>query len=305
VMIGSHNTLSWDCITQNAQYGFNAYSASGPVGITIGHSEISHNDAFDYETRYPDCGCSGGGKFWAVNGATIVYNYVHNNKSVGLWADTNNRGFEFEDNYIANNESTGLMYEISYNAVIEWNTFIRNGIAGGPKNPGFPTSAIYISESGSDPRVKSAYNTRFLIGANVFVNNWGGVILWENSNRFCGSPDNSSSSDCTLVNPSATTKTCSDHTLIKQRPYISDCRWKVQNVVVTNNTFKFDPAAVGTACLRSPGTCGYNGLFSEYGSDPSWSPYMADLVPNNITYHQRDHFAANRYHGPWRFMIWE
>ena len=306
VMIGSHDVLSWNCIKQNAQYGFNAYSNAGPPAfITLDHNEIAGNDTYDYETRVPGCGCSGGGKFWAVYNAVVTSNYVHDNKSVGLWADTNNRGFEFEGNYISNNEASGIMYEISYNAVIEWNTFVGNGIVGGPKNPGFPTSAIYISESGSDPRVKTAYNTRFLIAANVFTNNWGGVILWENANRFCGSPDNSSSGDCTEVNSAqAKLSTCSDHTLIKEKPYIDDCRWKVLNVVVTNNTFNFNPSAI-PGCSANKATCGFNGMFSQYGSDPSWSPYMANLVPNNLTYHQGNHFQSNRYHGPWRFMIWE
>jgi parallel beta helix pectate lyase-like protein len=305
LMIGSHNVLSHDCIKQNAQYGFNAYSAAGPVDITITHSEIAGNDTYDYETRHPGCGCSGGGKFWAVNGAVVTSNYVHDNRSVALWADTNNRGFEFEGNYIANNESSGIMYEISYNAVIEWNTFIRNGITGGPKDTGFPTSAIYISESGSDPRVASAYNNRFLIGANVFTENWGGVILWENANRFCGSPDNSSTGDCTLVNSAATTSSCANPDLIPVAPYISDCRWKVQNVMVTNNAFTFNPATVGRSCEQSKNTCGFNGMFSEYGSDPSWSPYMGNLVADNLTYHQNNHFQSNRYYGPWQFMIWE
>src|SRR5207253_7286444 len=139
----------------------------------------------------------------------------------------------------------------SYNAIIKWNTFVGNGIQGGPQNPGFPTSAIYISESGSDPRVPTAYSSQFLISANVFTNNWGGVILWENANRFCGSPDNSSSSDCTKVNSAATTASCANHALISVAPYLSDCRWKVQNVMVTNNTFTFNPAAVGKSCQQS------------------------------------------------------
>ena len=79
--------------------------------------------------------------------------------------------------------------------------FVRNGIGGGPTNPGFPTSAIYISESGSDSRVPGTLRRHFPITGNKFVNNWGGVILWENSNRFCGSPANTSSGSCTLVGP--------------------------------------------------------------------------------------------------------
>lgn len=101
-------------------------------------------------------------------------------------ADTDNAGFEFVGNYIQNSQAVGLQYEISYNALIEFNTFDHNGVAAGP-NVGFPTSAIYISESGSDSRVNTDYKGQFLIAHNNFVNNWGGVILWENSNRFCGS----------------------------------------------------------------------------------------------------------------------
>ena len=93
------------------------------------------------------------------------------------------------------------MYEISYNALIKDNLFVRNAIGMGATNPGFPTSALYISESGSDSRVHSKYGSSFQITGNMFINNWSGVILWENANRFCGSPDNSSTGVCTLVAP--------------------------------------------------------------------------------------------------------
>ena len=32
--------------------------------------------------------------------------------------------------------------------------------------------------------------------------NWSGVVLWENADRFCGSPNNTSTGYCTLVNTS-------------------------------------------------------------------------------------------------------
>ena len=87
-------------------------------------------------------------KFWDVKNAVISGNWVHGNHSVGLWADTNNRGFEVENNYISDNYGYGLIYEISYNAHVEHNTFLRNGLVSGPQNKGFPTGAIYLSESG-------------------------------------------------------------------------------------------------------------------------------------------------------------
>ena len=100
------------------------------------------------------------------------------------------------------------MYEISYNGHIADNTFVRNALGAGPTNPGFPTGAIYISESGSDSRVSGPYSNSFDITDNVFDDNWSGVVLWENSNRFCGpdSPDNAGSL-CTLVDPSAASPT--------------------------------------------------------------------------------------------------
>ena len=76
-----------------------------------------------------------------------------------------------------------------------------NGIGSGPSNPRFPTSAIYISESGGDKRVPGKYSGKLEITDNTFVNNWSGVILWENSNRFCNSAANTSGGYCTLVDP--------------------------------------------------------------------------------------------------------
>jgi hypothetical protein len=306
VMLGSHDTLTWNCLAGNQQYGFSAYSNNGKVtNLLLDHNEIAGNDTYDYEAKEPGCGCSGGGKFWNVIDAAVTDNWVHGNTSVGLWADTNNAGFEFAGNYFQNNQGVGLVYEISYNAVIEYNTFSRNGVTGGPASTGFPTSAIYISESGADSRVNSNYrHSPLLIAHNVFTDNWGGVILWENSNRFCASPDNTSSGYCTLVDPKATVKACGNAALIKKQPYFADCRWKTQNALVEFNQFTFTPSAVGKSCTAAR-LCGYNGVFSEYGSDPSWSPYHADLVPTAVAFHQDNKFYDNTYSGPWCFMGWE
>ena len=305
-MLGSHDTLTLNCLQDNQQYGFNAYSNNGEItDLVLDHNEIAGNDTYDYEAKQPGCGCSGGGKFWDVVNAKVTSNWVHDNASVGLWADTNNAGFEFAGNYIEDNHNVGLFYEISYNAVIEYNTFIHNGVVNGSASPGFPTSAVYISESGNDSRVNSDYkNSPLLIAHNVFLNNWGGVILWENSNRFCASPNNTSSGYCTVVNPKVTAKACGNASLIKTQPYFADCRWKTQNALVEDNQFTFTPSAVGKSCTAAH-LCGYNGVFSEYGTDPKWSPYQADIVPTAIAFHQDNKFSDNTYSGPWCFMGWE
>jgi hypothetical protein len=306
VMLGTRDKLSWNCISGNQQYGFSAYANSGAItNVVVDHNEVSGNDTYDYEARQPGCGCSGGGKFWNVINAAVTSNWINDNKSVGLWADTDNAGFAFTGNYISGSQGAGLMYEISYNAVIEYNTFNHDGVADGAASPGFPTSAIYISESGNDSRVNSNYRSApLLIARNIFVNNWSGVILWENSNRFCASPDNSSTGYCTMVNPKATLKACGDPATIKTQPYLADCRWKTQHALVEFNKFSLSPSAIGKACTATR-NCGYNGVFSEYGSDPSWSPYLADVVPTSIAFHQDNRFYGNTYTGPWCFMGWQ
>jgi glycosyltransferase involved in cell wall biosynthesis len=302
-MLGSGNVLSYSCLKDNQQYGFNAYAKSGISNLVIEHNEIVGNDSYNWEEHFngQGCGCTGGGKFWNVNGATVVANYVHDNHSVGLWADTNNRSFDVRGNYISGNYSDGMIYEISYNARIVGNTFVRNAIGQGPKNPGFPTSALYISESGGDSRVPGKFSGTLEISQNTFLNNWSGVILWENSNRFCNSPANTSSGFCTLVNPSKITLNGCNEQNIANPPYYDDCRWKTQNVSVDHNVFDFSPSAVSGNCSAAV-ACGFQGVFSEFGSYPSWSPYQGTTVEQAITLHQGNRFFANVYNGPWQFM---
>ncbi|MDP9222519.1 MAG: right-handed parallel beta-helix repeat-containing protein [Actinomycetota bacterium] len=305
VFLGNNDVISYNCLRNNGQYGFSSYLPDGVSNLTLNFNEISGNNADNWEVRQPGCGCTGGGKFWDTDGATVTNNYVHNNRGVGLWADTNNTGFLFQGNYISGNDDEGLMYEISYNAAILDNTFVRNAIVKGPTNAGFPASAIYLSEAGSDPRAGSTYGSSLEVAGNVFTDNWAGIVAWENADRFAGSPANSSTGIGTLVNPSvATLAACGSSLLIGKSPYIDDCRWKTQNVQVHNNTFTITPSNIGSSCTPA-NSCGFNGLFSNYGSYPSWSPYQGAVVENHITFDQNNRWTDNSYIGPWNFMIHE
>jgi hypothetical protein len=147
--------------------------------------------------------------------------------------------------------------------------------------------------------VAGAYGNTFDISGNVFDDNWSGVILWENANRFCGplSPDNAGSL-CTLVDPSLATPVTCIAPAINSGALFNDCRWKTQNVSVTDNTFDFTPSDIGSNCTPANG-CGYNGIFSEYGTT---APFTAWVVPKNIADNQNNHFSNNTYTGPWSFM---
>lgn len=304
VFIGSNNVVRYNCLKDNRQYGFSAYEPDGVTNVTLDHNEISGNNTDNWEARIDGCGCTGGGKFWATSNATITNNYVHDNKSVGIWADNNNAGFLIEGNYVSGNDGVGIMYETSYNALIRNNAIIRNALVDGPGNPGFPTGAIYLSESGSDNRVATSYNTTLDITGNLIEDNWSGVILWENADRYCGSPANTSSGECTLVNPSVVKEATCNSTNTKNEPYYTDCRWKTKNVKVYGNTFKSTPGNIGANCTFN-NSCGVNGIFSNYGTYPSWSPYKGTIVQNAITYNQNNTFYNNTYTGSWQFLPFE
>jgi len=331
--LGTKDVVEYDCLTQNGQAAFGTYTSivtnpitHGASDITFSHNEVSYNDTCNWEDISPDpvppalrpgncagagftgCGCSGGGKFWEVDGATVDGNYVHDNYDVGLWADDNNTGLTIDGNYIANNWNEGIEYEVSYNARIDDNTFVDNGWGYGPRNPGFPTGAIYVSESGGDKRVPGANSGVFQIKGNTFTNNWSGVVLWEDSDRFCGDGlEINPTGACTLVDPSvANLSTCNEEHLAGATPnqtpdYYDLCRWKTQNVTVSDNTFNFTAADI-PGCRGAANGCGMNAIFSEYGVSPSWSPYKGDVIDVAITKHQHNLFSHNRYFGPWSFM---
>ena len=48
--------------------------------------------------------------------------------------------------------------------------------------------------------------------------------------------------------------------------------------------------------------CGFNGIFSQWGTYPSWSPYRKEKVEDAITFHQNNAFARNTYVGTWRVI---
>jgi len=304
VMLGSRSRLAGNCLRDNGQYGFSAYHENGVKDLVLDGNEITGNNTDNWEKRQPGCGCTGGGKFWETDGAKITDNYVHDNKGVGLWADSNNVGFRFDGNYISGNHAEGIMYETSYNAAIVNNTFVRNALLKGPTNPEFPASAIYLSESGSDHRVDGPYGKTFRVSGNVFTDNWSGIVAWENADRFAGSPANTSTGVGTLVNPSvATVSACATKSKIKKQPFYDDCRWKTQNVVVESNAFSIDLAKI-RGCKPSRG-CGFNGVFSNYGTYPRWSPYQGKVVQKDITFEQNNLWRSNSYTGSWRFMVEE
>jgi parallel beta-helix repeat protein len=305
LMAGAGQRVLRNCLKDNGQYGMNAFQAgNGITGLVVDGNEFVGNNTGDWETKKPGCGCTGAMKFWAVNGATVRNNWIHNNHGPGVWADTNNNDFLVENNLIEGNDGTGIFYEISYNAIIRGNTLRNNAWVVGRefanRGDNFPIGAIYLSEAGGDSRLP-ARTTSIDITANIFENNWGGVVAWENADRFCNSPV-SVTADCTLVVGPQNLAKCSQPAIATE-PLFSDCRWKTQHLDIHHNKFVFDPAKVAGGCPA--GYCGRSALFANYGTVPNWSPYKARAVQELITFKNDNKWHDNTYVGPWQFVPYE
>ncbi|MCA1569296.1 MAG: DUF4082 domain-containing protein [Chloroflexi bacterium] len=310
VMLGDDNRMTYNCLADNGQYGFQGFGKF----LTIDRNEVARNNVTDWETNQPGCGCSGGSKFWSSGPGTVTNNWVHDNMNVGLWWDNNNREFLVEGNLIEGNRGHGIEYETSYNVVIRNNTLRRNAIPSGhvfqARNDPFPVGAIYLSEAGGDARL-GAYPT-VEVSNNRFEENWAGIVGWENADRF-GHDDTANTSkgyttltvDPSGAWPSPEMPKCGDPAnggLVDTEPYTTDCRWRTVNLNITGNTFvAADKAAIG--CTTD--LCNQHGLFSNYGTVPSWSPYLGRTVQENITFRQNNVWSNNTYSGDWRFVAYE
>jgi hypothetical protein len=221
---GSYTTIEYNCLTGNAQGAFNVTDAAD---LDISNNEISWNGL----GVYPDtggsggspfsCGCSGGGKIFSSLNASFTGNYVHDNYNNGVWFDVNNAGANISHNYISGNWGSGIFYEASYNASITGNTLVGNGWASSHPWPagvhggscggvscangfgpvtgaggGNPYAAIDLSNSGGNSELRTRYAGSLLVAGNVVVNNFGGVKVYTDTNRYPGNIDDDSA--CSL-----------------------------------------------------------------------------------------------------------
>ncbi|WP_436844632.1 right-handed parallel beta-helix repeat-containing protein [Streptomyces longwoodensis] len=298
LMAGARQQVRANCLRDNGQYGMNAYKDGGRIsGLLVEGNEIVGNNTGDWEKKRPGCGCTGGVKFWAVDGADVRGNWVHDNRGAGLWADTNNNDFRIERNVLEANDGAALIYETSYNAVIRDNVIRRNNWVEGrgyaDRGDSFPFATVYLSESGGEPRVKARTDT-IDVYRNTLENNWSGITLWENADRFCNSPANTSSGDCTLLVKK--TSSCA-RPGIASAPLYADCRWKTQRVDIHDNRFVLDKSVVDCTVK-----CDRMAVLANYGTYPDWSPYKGEGVARAVTLQQHNRWHDNTYVGPWTFV---
>ena len=243
VGFSDNTTIQYNCIIQNAQGGFNgsgvnlniSYNEISDNGLGV-YPDTGGPGGSPYA-----CGCSGGGKLNFSTNATVNGNYVHDNYSTGIWVDFDNVGTDISNNYVASNWGQGIFLEASYNANIVGNTLVGNGWASNGNWPagvggracdgeisctnglgpitgasgGNPYAAIYVANSGGTNSIQeikdqaggahtSRYNGQLAVKGNVLIDNFGGVDVYTDTDRYPGGINNNSACSVPLNGGSAT-----------------------------------------------------------------------------------------------------
>jgi hypothetical protein len=120
IRIGSTMVVRGNNIHHNRQIGIAGIGEGTLIeGNTIAYNNPSHefNQAWE----------AGGTKFVKTRDLVVRNNHVHHNNGPGLWTDIDSINTLYEGNLVQDNEGPGINHEISYEAVIRYNTVERNG----------------------------------------------------------------------------------------------------------------------------------------------------------------------------------
>ena len=180
---GNESTIEYNCLSRmgnDAMYGFGA------------NQKFDYNEI--YESSYqndPGCGCSAGAKWWGGLNADIVDNAFIDDGiggSADIWLDNGNAGTNISGNYFDKAYGNAIADETGFNINITDNLFRDGGWgAGDGCGDSNCVGAVNLNSSGGVNMPLSRYNNQVVISNNQFVNDWGGVDIWESGMRNCES----------------------------------------------------------------------------------------------------------------------
>jgi hypothetical protein len=191
---GDEGTIEYNCFSKMGDYGVNLFGSN---------SLFDYNEI--YESNYkPDpgsnCGCSGGGKWWGTLNADIVDNaFVDDSPAQGIpvWLDNGNSGTLISGNYFDMSYGSAILSETGYNLDVTGNLFLDGGWGTGKGGCSYNCDgAVNLNSSGGFRIPGSRYENEVIVSSNQFVNNWGGIDIWQAGARSCensgeGWPDDS------------------------------------------------------------------------------------------------------------------
>ena len=114
---------------------------------------------------------AGGTKWHNTRNLVLRRNFVHHNLGPGLWTDINNIFTLIEYNQVERNSRFGIYREISYDAVIRFNTATANGFS-------LPDTQVV---RGGGIAIRSSPNVE--IYGNTLIDNQAGIDINQNITR--------------------------------------------------------------------------------------------------------------------------
>jgi parallel beta-helix repeat protein len=117
-------------IYRNGKVGIAGYMVDG---VLIEDNEVFENN-YSQASETAATAEGSGIKFVACHDLVVRRNHVHHNYGKGIWTDTNYLNTLVEQNLVTDNRDAGIWHEVSYNAIIRYNTVERNG---GTEAPGW------------------------------------------------------------------------------------------------------------------------------------------------------------------------
>jgi hypothetical protein len=184
ILGGDESTIEYNCLSR---MGNNAMAGWLGANQKFDYNEI-------YESSYqndPDCGCSAGAKWWGSLNTDIVDNAFVNDGIGGssvIWLDNGNAGINITGNYFEKAYGNAVVDETGFNINATGNLFRDGGWgAGDGCGDSNCVGAVNLNSSGGVNMPLSRYNNQVVISDNQFVDNWGGVDIWESGMRNCES----------------------------------------------------------------------------------------------------------------------
>ena len=178
---GGEGTIEYNCLSQMGDYGINAFGTN----TVFDYNEI-------YESNYdpdPGCGCSGGGKWWGTLNADIIDNaFIGDGYGGGgaIWLDNGNSGTDISGNYFYQTYGEAISDETGFDADITNNLFEDDNWASGTGcGNSNCTGDVGMNTSGGFEVPGSRYEDEMQITDNQFLNDWGGISIWQSGSRSC------------------------------------------------------------------------------------------------------------------------
>lgn len=142
-------------------------------GVLVYENEIAYNNYAGHSWEWE----AGGTKFTSSDGLTVQSNWVHHNTGPGLWTDIDNINVIHEGNLVEDNTAYGIIHEISYDALIRFNTVRRNGGASWTTSGGNAYRTWHGILVSASPNVE--------VYGNTLNDNAGGILAMQ-QNRGSG-----------------------------------------------------------------------------------------------------------------------